>query len=117
MKIIIPLLVTIVFFLSYSNVYADCADELDDVIGYVVLDVKTIEGYIDEDETDDSFEGCNHGRIIYFTDGTKLTCSEYGYQYAYRPDVVIFAKPISYKGREFHSFKMLVEDELYDMRK
>ncbi len=97
---------------------ADCADELENLEGYTIVAVKTIEGWYDDDEKDDSsFNGCSHGRVIVFTDGTGLTCAEYGYMYAYRPTAIIFAKEISWKGKSFHDFKMMVEDEVFDMRR
>lgn len=98
--------------------WADLADELEDLVGYTIVDSKTIGGwYDDDDKGDGSFEGCEHGRVIVFTDNKKLTCAEYGYQYAYRPTAIILAKEISYKGRSFYDFKMVVEDEVYDMRR
>lgn len=94
-----------------------CADDLENLVGYTIVDSKTITGWRDDDEKDDSsFNGCSHGRIIYFSDGNKLTCAEYGYMYAYRPTAIIFAREISTQGKKLHDIKMMVEDELYDMR-
>lgn len=97
--------------------HADLADELDDLVGYTIIASKTIDRWNDDDEKDDSFNGCSHGRVIVFTDNTTLTCAEYGYQYAYRPTAIILAKEISYQGKSFYDFKMVVEDEIYDMRR
>ncbi|MBW1788376.1 MAG: hypothetical protein JRK53_17430 [Deltaproteobacteria bacterium] len=97
--------------------YADLADELEDLLGYTIVAIKTIERWYDNDEKDDSFSGCSHDRVIVFTDGTTLTCSEYGYQYAYRPTAVILGKKINYQGKSFYDFKMVVGDEVYDMRR
>jgi hypothetical protein len=97
--------------------HADLADELDDLVGYTIIASKTIDRWYDDDEKDDSFNGCSHGRVIVFTDNTTLTCAEYGYQYAYRPTAIILAKEISYQGKSFYDFKMVVEDEVYDMRR
>ncbi len=97
--------------------HADLADELDDLVGYTITASKTIDRWYDDDEKDDSFNGCSHGRVIVFTDNTTLTCAEYGYQYAYRPTAIILAKEISYQGKLFYDFKMVVEDEIYDMRR
>lgn len=96
---------------------ADLADELDDLVGYIILESKTIDSWQDDDERDDSFEGCSYGRVIIFTDQTMLTCAEYGYQYAYRPTAIILAKKISYQGKSFYDFKMIVGDEIYDMHR
>jgi hypothetical protein len=101
-----------------SMAQADLADELDDLIGYTIIDSKTIASWYDEDEKEvGAFKGCKHGRVIVFTDNKTLTCAEYGYQYAYRPTAIILAKEISYQGKSFYDFKMIVEDEVYDMRR
>jgi len=98
--------------------YDDCADELDDLVGYTIIASKTIKGWHEDDESEEgAFKGCKHGRVIVFTDGTCLTCSEYGYMYAYRPTAIIFAKEISFGGKSFYDFKMMVEDEVFDMRR
>ncbi len=101
-----------------NNALSDCADELEDLVGYTIVDSKTISGWYDDDEKKEgSFNGCSHGRVILFTDGTQLTCAEYGYMYAYRPTAIIFAKEISYKGKLFYDIRMMVEDEIYHMRR
>ena len=89
---------------------ADMADDLEDLVGYTIAESKTIAGWYDEDgDKGDSFEGCEHGRTIVFTDDRVLTCAQYGYQFAYRATAVILVKGSSYK--------MVVEDEIYDMRR
>lgn len=103
--------------LSAPPAHADLANELDELVGYTIIASKTIDRWYDDDEKDDSFNGCSHGRVIVFTDNTTLTCAEYGYQYAYRPTAIILAKEISYQGKSFYDFKMVVEDEVYDMRR
>lgn len=91
--------------------------DMSGLVGYTVLGVKTIEGWRDDEESDDSsFEGCEHGRLIIFTDGTYLTCAEYGYQYAYRPQAVIFGRSFTHEGQTLTNFKMLVDDRIYNMQ-
>ena len=100
-----------------SSAYADLADKLSALVGYTIVDSKTIKGWYDKGEKEEgAFKGCKHGRVIIFTDNKILTCAEYGYQYAYRPTAVILAKQISYQGKSFYDIKMVVEDEVYDMR-
>lgn len=107
------------FIIGFSvNAFADLADKLDDLVGYVIVDSKTVKGWYDDDESEEgAFKGCKHGRVIVFTDNTGLTCAEYGYQYAYRPTAVILAKKISYQGKSFYDYKMVVGDDVYDMRR
>lgn len=98
------------FVLFSSSVIADMASDLRRLIGYTIIDSKTIAGWYDEDgKKGDSFEGCDYGRTIVFTDNHVLTCAEYGYHYSYRPMAIILAKGSSYK--------MIVDDEIYDMRR
>jgi hypothetical protein len=104
--------------LTCSPASADLASKLERLVGYVIVDSKTIKGwYDDEERAEGAFKGCKHGRKIVFTDNRVLTCAQYGYQYAYRPTAIILAKEITYQGRSFHDFKMVVEDEVYDMRR
>ena len=113
MKVKFPVLVTI---LAAMVVYADLADDLDDLVGYTIIASKTIERWHDDEEGDDSFNGCSHGRVIEFTDGSTLTCAEYGYQYVFRPTAVILAKQFTHEGKTFVDYKMVVGDDVYDMR-
>jgi hypothetical protein len=103
--------------LHSSPARADLASKLEGLVGYVITDSKTIQGWYDDDEKGEgAFKGCKQGRKIVFTDNKVLTCAQYGYQYAYRPTAIILARPISYQGKTFYDFKMIVEDEVYDMR-
>lgn len=85
----------------------DCVDELKDLEGWTIVAVRTVDG---------TFEGCDHDKLIEFTDGTELRCGEYGYHYAYRPEAVIFAKSSEFGGESYVAVKMMVEDEVFDMR-
>ncbi len=85
------------------------AADLNRYVGYTIAAKKTIVGYVDADgKRKDTFEGCNFGRRIVFDDRTYLTCSEFGYQYSYRPDAILLVR----NG----SWKMVVEGSEYDMR-
>lgn len=90
--------------------FAGLADQLEGLVGYTIVDRKTIEGWYDNSERKEGvFNGCTHGRVIVFTDNRILTCAQYGYQYSYRPTAVILSN-----GSQF---KMVVGDEIYDMRR
>ena len=67
-------------------------------------------------QVDGTFDGCDHDKKINLANQWVLTCGEYNYSYAYRPDVVVFAKPMAYAGRQMWMVKVLIEDEFYDMR-
>ena len=112
----IILVVVLPLFLSV-NTYADCESILENNVGWTIIDSKTIDGYINEKgKKIDSFEGCDYDRVIIFRDGTTVTCNSYGYQYAYAPTAIILGKSITYKGKNFTLFKMIVEDEEYDIK-
>jgi hypothetical protein len=116
-KIAMAVLTTVCLLLQ-SEAFADLASKLEHLVGYSIVASKTIRGWHDSDEKEEgAFKGCRHGRLIVFTDGTGLTCAQYGYQYAYRPTAIILAKRIETGGRSLTDFKMIVEDEVYDMRR
>ena len=97
--------------LSFSAAgLADISSEaLKELVGYTVVGVLRITGWRDENgKKGDSFEGCEYGRVIIFQGDKALTCSGYRYHYGYRPEAIIFAQG--------GSFKMIVGDDVYDMR-
>lgn len=80
-----------------SPAYAsDC--DLDEVIGWTLIAEKTVDGYFQDGNKKEGYEGCEHGRVLIFTDGTGVRCNEYTYHYAYRPDAYIFANGASLKA-------------------
>lgn len=85
----------------------DCADWLGELEGYTVVKVGTLNG---------EFNGCDFDRLVEFDDGTLVRCSSYGYQYAYGPTAAVFARRVTYQGSTITLAKLLVEDELYDVR-
>lgn len=83
--------------------------DLSQYIGYTIAAQKTIVGYVDQNgEKDDSFKGCDFGRKIIFDDNTYLTCTEYAYSYAYRPDATLLVRD--------GTWVMIVDDETYEMQ-
>jgi hypothetical protein len=78
---------------------ADDCRSMKKYVGYTIVAVKTIPG---------SFQGCEHGKAIVFEDKTYLTCSEYGYQYSFRPDAVLLVKR--------SQWVMIVDGTAYEMR-
>jgi len=90
--------------------FAGVADTLEDLVGYTIVASKTIDGWQDAGgKKGDSFEGCEYGRTIIFADNKILHCAIYNYQYSYRPTAVILSN-----GSQF---KMIVDDEVYDMQR
>jgi hypothetical protein len=90
--------------------FADLSDKLEELVGYTIVGTETIEGWYDSDgKKGDSFEGCDYGRTIVFSDNRILHCSTYSYHYASRPTAIILSN-----GRQI---KMVVDDELFDMQR
>lgn len=98
----------IILYLFAMTAHADTASTLSRYKGYTIVDVLTIEGWIDKNgKRESSFNGCEYGRVIIFSGNKSLRCSSYGYQYAYRPEAVIISRGGSYT--------MIVESDSYDM--
>ena len=88
--------------------YAGC--DIADYVGWEIIHSGTITGYIKENgEEEDSFEGCEHGRILIVDYSQQITCAEYSYSYAYHPDVVILS--------DGSSMKACIDDDMYDVRR
>lgn len=89
--------------------HADLADALAQYVGYTIVAVLPVTGFVDTNgKKGDSFEGCEYGRVIVFQGDKALTCTGYGYSYAYRPTALILARG--------GLFKMIVNGNTYDMR-
>ena len=97
--------------LTASVAKADVEQTLARYVGYTNIAEKTIDHWLnkEQEEKKSGFEGCDYGRYIVFTDGTYLRCAGYGYQYAYRPDVILLSNG--------STLVMIVEDEAYDMQR
>jgi len=86
-------------------------------IGWTIIESKTIEGYKDRGKPKkNDFEGCDYDRVIYFMDGSAVTCSSYGYSYSYMPTAIILGKSTTYKGKDYTLYKMIVEGDEYDIQ-
>jgi hypothetical protein len=107
----------LIFSLAALPIYAKLADDLNDLVGYTITASKTINRWYDDERGNDTFEGCDHGRVIVFDDNTSLTCAEYGYQYVYRPTAIILTRKITAKGKSFYDIRMVVGDKVYNMRR
>lgn len=87
----------LVVLFSANTARAGAADILSDFVGYTVIASKTIDSFADQGkEKKDGFEGCEHDRVIIFTDGTAVTCRTYSY--SYRPKAVILGQQVTYQG-------------------
>lgn len=94
--------------LTSTPVQADIGNELSQYVGYTIVAVKTIARSVDKNGDKTHFEGCEFDRDIVFDDGTYVTCTNYGYQYAYRPKAIILSNGAS--------MVMIVRDRVYRIR-
>jgi hypothetical protein len=93
-----------------TSVAADLADSLDQLVGYTIIHSARVSGwYDDQGKGAEEFDGCEYGRTIVFDNNKTLTCAGYHYHYAYRPLAIVLVK-----GSEF---KMIIADDVYDMRR
>ena len=85
---------------------ADCdASDLTDLVGYTAIASASVPG---------EFEGADFDKTVKLDNGMIFEFLEYNYTYSYYPDVVVFAKSATYRGRELLLYKLLIEDQLYD---
>ena len=83
-----------------------CEEILRQLEGWTVVSVTSIDG---------EFEGCDYGKKIALENGSVFTCAEYNYSYSYSPDEIVFAKTFTYQGNTLISFKLVIEDEIFEM--
>ncbi len=82
--------------------------DLADYVGWEILYAGTITGYLDDnDQEQEGFEGCRYGRVLIVDHTKAITCSEYRYAYAYRPDVVVLS--------DGFRFEACIDDRMYDV--
>jgi hypothetical protein len=94
-----------IWLLGVVPTFAAC--NLDRVIGYTLVAKKTVVAFIQDDKREDSFSGCQFGRVLVFDDNTGVRCTGYSYNYAYRPDAYIFVNSTL--------IKMCIEGEWFDV--
>jgi hypothetical protein len=82
------------------------ASDLCEVVGYVVLACSNVVG---------EFEGADFGKSVSLDNGMIFTFDEYNYSYAYRPDAVVLARNVNYQGRQLIVYKLVIEDETYEV--
>lgn len=101
-------IVVIVIALFSACAHADLADKLSRLEGYTIAKAGTITGWQNSNgERGDSFEGCEYGRKLFIDNDLQVTCSDYFYEYAYSPTVVILAK----RG----ALKMVIGNDIHDV--
>jgi len=84
--------------------------DASDYVGWTIVYSGTVTGYIDENGAEqDDFEGCEHGRQLIFDYTKAVTCAEYSYSNAYRPDILVIS--------DGTSMKACINSDMYDIRR
>ena len=111
-----PIACALVTILFARGVEADC--DFSGMTGWTVYYSGTVTGYIDDDDEQEiGFRGCKHGRILILSDGLLVSCTTYGYDYSYKPDILIIRKKfIREELGDFYIYKACIDDDWYDIR-
>ena len=97
-----------ILLLPATFVFGCEVDDIGDYIGYTIVSKHTVTGYInDEGEEESSYNGCSHGRVLIIDYDKQVTCSDYGYSYAYHPEMVLLSKG--------STLKACIEDEVFSV--
>jgi hypothetical protein len=81
--------------------------QFDGLVGYTVIACTHATGEL---------EGADYDKLVKLDNGMIFEFNTYSYFYAYRPDVVVFAKTVQYQGKSVTLHKLLIgdEDEVFD---
>jgi len=83
--------------------HAISASDLRGLVGYTVVASTNASGEL---------EGVDYDKLVKLDNGMVFEFQTYDYFYAYRPDVVVFAKTVTLPtGKSFTAYKLIIEDE------
>jgi hypothetical protein len=82
--------------------------QFSELVGYTVVTVTNARGTV---------EGVDYDTRIKLDNNMIFEFHTYSYFYEYRPDVVVFAKDVSYQGKTVTLYKLIIadEDEVFDV--
>lgn len=101
-----PALVPALVLAIAPSAQARCA--LDSVVGYTLVQSKTIEAFIEGGQKTRGYQGCQPGRVLVFTDNTGVRCKGLSVQKLDIPKAFLFAKTQT-------DLKLCVGDEMLDV--
>jgi hypothetical protein len=110
------LFLTLVFLLGAPvSLHAIEMDQLEDLVGYTLIEVTAVPG---------DFEGADFDKVVKLENGMIFEFEEYNYSYSFHPDVAIFArkaeipsKPSDKQKGSVILYKLLIEDDIYDVHR
>ncbi len=98
----------IVVFASAAK--SGCVIDISEYVGWEIIYSGHVTGYINNaGEEEDHFEGCEWGRVLIVDYNKSVTCGEYNYSYAYRPEIGVI--------NNGYNLKACIDDEIFDIRK
>ncbi len=107
MKIKTLILTTLIALVFATPAFARLkARDFRKLVGYTVIEISNVVG---------DFEGADFDKAVALDNGMVFKFNEYNYSYSYRPDVVILAKKITIGKDSALLWKLIIEDELYDV--
>ena len=84
-------------------------DDIGDYIGYTIVSRHTVTGFINDDgEKESAHNGCSYGRVLIIDNNKQVTCMDYGYSYAYHPEMILLSNG--------SSLKACIEDDIFNVR-
>lgn len=83
--------------------HAISASDLGSLMGYTIVASTNAAGELD---------GADYDKVVKLDNGMVFEFQTYDYFYAYRPDVIVFAKTFALpSGKSFTDYKLIIEDE------
>jgi hypothetical protein len=82
--------------------------DLSEVVGFQLIQQKTIEGYLQDNRIVQGYDGCVDDRVLVFTDHTGVRCKSVAVAHATLPRAFIFA-------RAGGVIKLCVGDDIIDV--
>lgn len=104
--IVLLSLVCVSFYYPYHKSNFDAGELCGELEGYTLIECTNTAG---------DFEGADTDKPVKLDNGMIFTFNETDYQYSYRPDVAIFYNEFTYQGKLYKSYKLMIEDSIYDV--
>ncbi|MCY4445420.1 MAG: hypothetical protein OXC02_03035 [Rhodobacteraceae bacterium] len=100
---------TLIFLILAGAAKSGCEIDISEYVGWEIIYAGQITGYIDESgDIVNRFRGCKRGRILIVDKDKTVTCNEYSYSYAYRPEIAVISNG--------YDRKACIDDEIYDLK-
>ncbi len=92
MRVAVGVLCGVAWFGMTQPARAASGCDLDEVVGYQLVQKKTIEAFIDGGRRQFGYQGCAPGRVLIFTDNTGVRCRDTVVQRLDIPVAYLFAR-------------------------